>query len=314
MKRAADSIVIGSGIAGISCARALAQAGGTVIVLDKGRGIGGRMATRRVTLEIGEISFDHGAQVLPAQNAAFATLMRDTGAAAWDQDGGLVGVPGMSQLPRRLAEGLDLRQGIEITALAYRDRRWMLSSPGEAFQAQRLVLTIPAPQALQLLGPTHPLAGALTEVEMRPCLTLMAAFPPGSPRPFSQRSDPDHPLAWIAQDSSKLGRRTAAVTWVAQAGPKFSAQYLENSPEDIAAQMLPLLCDVIGTQPQTALHLRAHRWRYAQTIRPLGAPYLSDRATNLYLGGDWCLGARAEHAFQSGAAIAAAITGPAHAR
>lgn len=314
MKSAARNIVIGSGITGVSCARALMQIGETVIVLDKGRGIGGRMATRRVALETGDISFDHGAQVLPARNNAFATLMRDAGAAAWDQGGGLVGMPGMSQIPRRLAEGLDLRQGIEITALAYHDGQWMLSSPGGAFRAQRLILTIPAPQALQLLGPMHPLATALRAVEMRPCLTLMAAFPPDSQRPFSQRSDPDHPLAWIAQDSSKPGRSTAAVTWIAQAGPEFSAQNLENSPEDIAAQMLPLLCDAIGANPQTALHLRAHRWRYAQTLRPLGAAYLSDGATNLFLGGDWCLGARAEHAWQSGAAIAAAIAGSTDAR
>jgi len=33
----------------------------TPLVLDKGRGIGRRLATRRVTLAKGEISFDRGA-------------------------------------------------------------------------------------------------------------------------------------------------------------------------------------------------------------------------------------------------------------
>ncbi len=307
MTCAAEVIVIGSGLAGIACARALARAGRGVMILDKGRGIGGRMATRRVSLASGEISFDHGAQYLPMRSAPFAELMRGAGAREWPDAAALVGVPGMSQLPRALATGLEIRQGVEITALSREDGRWVLSGPAGEFRARHVVLTIPAPQARRLLGPAHPLANALAKVEMHPCLTLMAAFPPDSPRPFAQRSDADQPLAWIAQNSSKPGRSACAVTWVAQAGPAYSAQHLERSPEEITALMLPLLCTAIGAMPEHALHVRAHRWRYALTARPLGVPYLGDMAAGLTLGGDWCLGARAEDAWQSGAAIAKAI-------
>ncbi len=40
--------VIGAGMTGITCARALADAGFDVTVFEKSRGLGGRMATRRV--------------------------------------------------------------------------------------------------------------------------------------------------------------------------------------------------------------------------------------------------------------------------
>jgi len=50
--------VVGAGIAGITAARTLAQAGWHVIVFEKSRGAGGRIATRRT--EWG--GFDHGAQ------------------------------------------------------------------------------------------------------------------------------------------------------------------------------------------------------------------------------------------------------------
>ncbi|MDP3490273.1 MAG: FAD-dependent oxidoreductase, partial [Phenylobacterium sp.] len=40
--------IIGAGMAGLSCAEALSDAGHAVQVLDKGRGPGGRMSTRRI--------------------------------------------------------------------------------------------------------------------------------------------------------------------------------------------------------------------------------------------------------------------------
>ena len=72
-----QTIIIGSGISGIACARALAVAGLPVRVLDKGRGIGGRMATRRVALPTGEVTFDHGAQYMRPRDPAFAQALLD---------------------------------------------------------------------------------------------------------------------------------------------------------------------------------------------------------------------------------------------
>jgi len=48
-------------------------------------------------------------------------------------------------------------------------------------------------------------------------------------------------LAWIAQDSSKPGRADTLSTWVAQASAEWSEQHLEETPDVIAARMLPML-------------------------------------------------------------------------
>ena len=45
-----DVVIIGAGISGIACARALHAAGLPVRLIDKGRGIGGHMATRRTSV------------------------------------------------------------------------------------------------------------------------------------------------------------------------------------------------------------------------------------------------------------------------
>ncbi|NBB98142.1 MAG: NAD(P)-binding protein [Alphaproteobacteria bacterium] len=302
-----QTIIIGSGLTGITCARSLADAGLPVRVLDKGRAVGGRMATRRVMTGAGALSFDHGAQYLRPRTAEFADVLARTGARPWpDATGaaGHVGVPGMSDIPRALGDGLSIQQNTEVTALARRDGAWHLGTTAGAMQADRVVMTVPAPQAMALLGGDHAICAALAGVSMAPCLALLVAFPDNSPRPFVSRQDPSHPLAWIAQDSTKPGRTQAAVTWVAQAHRAFSSEHLDATPEEHAARMLPLLAEVLAVDPAKALHVRAHRWRYAQAETPLGQAFLHSDDRTLYTGGDWCIGPGAEHAWQSGRAMA----------
>jgi predicted NAD/FAD-dependent oxidoreductase len=307
-----DITIIGAGMAGLACARRLVRAGHRPLVLDKGRGIGGRLATRRVALGVGEISFDHGAQYLTARDPGFAADLHNLGAACarWE-DGAdlprLVGVPGMSGLPRAMAAGLDVRLGAQVTAVRAMPSGWQLDTGAGCIETRHLVMTVPAPQAAALLGDDHPLHDSIAGVAMAPCLTLMAAFPADAPRPFRSRAADDHPLAWIAQDSSKPGRAGTLATWVAQASVAWSELHLEDTPEAIADRMLPMLAEVIGVAPQSALYAAAHRWRYARTIAPLGEPFLCNDDVTLHVGGDWCVGARVEAAWASGTAMADAI-------
>ena len=66
--------VVGAGMAGVACARTLLQAGHRVTLLEKSRGFGGRMATRRT--EFG--GFDHGAQYFTVRDARFEQVLRLT--------------------------------------------------------------------------------------------------------------------------------------------------------------------------------------------------------------------------------------------
>ncbi|MEI4233285.1 NAD(P)/FAD-dependent oxidoreductase [Roseovarius sp. D22-M7] len=304
-----DTVVVGGGMTGISCARALSDAGREVLVLDKGRGLGGRMATRRVTLDGKDATFDHGAQYIGATAPDVAAMLDGLpdASAEW-HDGAArphhVGLPGMSGLPRALAQGIETRQGTNAAALHPIPDGWRITTDTEMFEAARVVLTIPAPQVAGLIGADHPLVTPLKDVTMDPCLTLMAAFPRNAPRPFISRVDPDSTLAWIAQDSTKPGRADHVTTWIAQAAPGWSLRHVDDAPEDIAARMLPLLCAAIGTDPDNALYAAAHRWRYAHVATALNRDFLRSDDARLYLGGDWCLGPRVEAAWQSGTAIA----------
>lgn len=299
-------VIIGAGIAGLACARQLADAGLATVLLDKGRGLGGRVATRRV----GSLQFDHGAQYVNAHGAGFGAVLSalgDTNALAGWQDGTgrthSVGMPGMSAIPKALGAGLDIRQGAKVARLVQDGDGWVLHLDDGILRAARVVVTVPAPQVAGLLGMDHPLVAALASVRLAPCLTLMAAIT--APAPFITRQDADDPLSWIAQDSAKPGRpQNAATLWVAQAGEAFSHAHLEESPTAIASSMLPLLCDRLGIAPGSVIYAAAHRWRHARVTRALGMPFLRSADATLYLGGDWCIGPRVEAAWTSGTAIA----------
>lgn len=298
-------VIIGSGIAGLACARRLADAGLSPIVLDKGRGIGGRVATRRA----GDMQFDHGAQYVTAQDAQFAAVLRGletAGALAdWPDATGhprSVGTPGMSAIAKALGAGLDIRQGVQVARIVADGAVWALHLGDTILHAARVVVTVPAPQVAEFLGADHPLTAAVAGVRLAPCLTLMSAI--DAPAPFASRQDRDDPLTWIALDTSKPARPQSPALWVAQAGEAFSHAHLEDDPTAIAAAMLPLLCDRLGVTTNRVTHAAAHRWRYARVMRPLGQPFLTDAGGTLHLGGDWCIGPRVEAAWISGTAIA----------
>ena len=60
-------VVIGAGVAGLMAAQSLVKNGHDVVVLDKGRSPGGRLATRRID----DATLDHGAQFFTVRESSF---------------------------------------------------------------------------------------------------------------------------------------------------------------------------------------------------------------------------------------------------
>jgi renalase len=317
--------IIGSGITGLSCASALRQAGLSPIVFDKGRGIGGRTATRRTDTGF---QFDHGAQYITARSKEFQDALAVAQAAGavsiWD-DGHtqerFVGTPGMTGLAKHMARdwgeglagGLALFQRTEIQSIARVTEGWRLAFEGRVEEFECVVVTAPAAQSSALVRQDAPgMADQLDQVEFDPCLTVMVALDEAPPAGFENRVDTDAILSWVARDSGKparpkSGNHPGSACWVAQANPTWSAQNIEHANDDIARMMLPLLLETVGARSSDVVHASAHRWRYARVTRPLGQPFVADPTMTLFAGGDWCLGPRVESAWMSGAAIARAI-------
>jgi renalase len=306
--------IIGAGMAGLMAARVLRQRGASVVVLEKSRGVGGRMATKRV----GSAVFDQGAQFFTVRDAALADLLEDwTGrgiAARWPGDetkGRWTGRPGMTAIAKRLSEDLDIKREHKVTAAARVLDGWELTIEGQGLmRVERLVSTAPVPQTLALLTAggvvlNEPLAGELSRVEYHACLALMVMLDGASDVPVEGVAPERGPLRWVA-DNAKKGISPdgqGAVTLLAD--PAFSAANYGRTEDEIAALLVPAARAWLGDGK--VLSTTLHRWRYSEAVSiwPERCVWLPELA--LGLAGDAFGGARVEGAALSGLALAACI-------
>lgn len=312
--------MIGAGMTGLSCANRLREHGLSPIVYEKSRGLGGRLATRRID---DATRFDHGAQYVTARSSAFQSTIRNAlargAAAVWQPTGSsdcaamneerVVGVPTMPALVAPLADGIPIRLEMPVTAIRRDAGQWRIQTDREQSPdpVDAIICSVPAPQARILLADEPELAAALGQVMMAPCWALMVAFAGTVACGFDVRRSDTHDLAWLGRNSAKPGRSSRQECWVVHAGPDWSREHLELEAGQAADAILDRLPDAFGCRLPAIALARAHRWRYARTTIPLGRAYVCSRDRTLFVGGDWCLGARVEAAFESGLAMADAV-------
>lgn len=300
--------VLGAGLAGATAARRLAQASLEVVVLDKGRGVGGRMAIRRV----GEgVSFDHGAQFIHPRGQAFLDQIADWRSrgivAPWGGHGRFVGTPSMTAPVRDLLAGLDVRTGTTVTSLTREAQGWrIVTGEGrvpELFSA--VVIGFPSIQAKHLVEASGLELTGVDTAAYAPCWSLLLAT--DGPAPFAQtdRRGIGGAIATIVRDDTRPGRPPGTRLTV-HAGPDWSRRHLEETKEVVAERLLGEAEACLG-RPIVPTYAAAHRWRYALVETALGRDCLYDPGLRIGACGDWCLGPRIEAAFDSGSALAARV-------
>lgn len=206
-----DIAVIGAGMAGLTCARQLQQAGYKVVVVEKSRGVGGRMATRRL---YGTFA-DHGACYLsPKSNQfrQFVDRLTEKGILhQWldavyemEANGNLhspapedripryAAPDGMTAITKFLATDLNVQLNQRAIALELTDNnQWKLITESTSkelegnkteFFSNAIVIAIPSPQAVALLHSLPPTIvspdyiSQIESVRFLPCLSAIAGY------------------------------------------------------------------------------------------------------------------------------------------
>jgi renalase len=298
-------VVVGAGISGLLAARELQAAGWRVVVLDKDRGVGGRMATRRV--ENG--TFDHGAQFFTVRGERFGRLVErwlDEGVIEeWcrgfaDAEGELNedghpryrGSRGMSSVPDHLVRGLDVRPGERVVEINLRDGAWEASTgSGVRVAGAALLLTAPVPQSLALFegGSALPEEAwrRLAEISYSPCLALMALMdgPTGVPEPGGVQIKGE-PLDWIGDNQRKGISEAPALT--IHAGPEWSREHFESDEAWVVASLLAFAGNQLGTDlASRVVETSLVRWRYSWVTQPYPEPcFMASEDPPLLFAGD----------------------------
>lgn len=333
-----DVAIIGAGASGLTCAQQLQKAGYSVIVLDKSRGVGGRMATRRVS----GTRADHGVRYLEPKGELLIQLIEqlktceplENQLQLWTdtlyefKDNQLqpevISQPyyiipeGMSTVGKFLANGLNIRLNSRVESLTMTlEKTWechIRSTNSNTLEpsiiAKSVVISIPAPQALMLLEAAHTAVepqflDSIKSVEYDPCITVIAGYSQEKyqelPTWKAVRFCDDQILDWVGVDSSKRLNSTQPI-FVIQSNAQFAEQYLEETDLTLAGQQLiHQAANTVLPGWETPEWIQIHRWRYGFCRQPLSLSCLATTTPlPLVCAGDWCGGNNLEGALKSG--------------
>lgn len=312
-----DILIIGAGLAGLSAANDLQQAGHQVLVVDKGRGLGGRLAGRR----IGDATFDHGAQFMTAREPRFKAAVADWIAAGvaeqWyssypGQPNGhprYRGVPTMTAVAKHLAIGLDIMRATRVVTISRQQTGWLAElDNGNRVSADKLLITSPVPQTLELLKGINIPAdkyARLEHIEYESCIAVMAILdgPTAIEAPGAIALE-EGPIAWISDNVQKGVSTVPAVT--IHGSGEFSAEHIDHDRTQIGQQLIDAAAQYLGSAQVT--EYQVHGWRYSKpSIVDPDPCLLLSHGTDLpplAVAGDAFAGPRFEGAVQSGWAAA----------
>lgn len=310
--------IIGAGISGLTIANKLATVA-EVIVFDKSRGLGGRMATRRK----GDYHFDHGAQYFVAKTEAFQKFLEEPLAQGyieqWDAnfveiDGSnilkqrawsddfphYVGAPTMSRLAHFMAKGLTISKGVEVKSIDKVADGWQLSNNGgeQLGTFDWVVSTCPVEQTRKLLPCSFVHHPQLSNINMQACFSLMLGFDKTLPINFQAALIRNSDLSWIAVNNSKP-QRPDAFTLLVQSNNLWAEKHQDADRDWIKEHLVNKTEKVLKLSLAERQHEDLHRWLYANTAKHkdnVGDVFL-DQVNQLAAVGDWCGNARVESAF-----------------
>lgn len=317
--------VVGAGMAGCAAADRLVQRGvepDQIRLVEKGRGVGGRMASRRLVCSLGQARFDHGAQFFTSRSPEFVDVVDDAVAAGavteWTRGFGPEpdghsrwrGAEGMTSLVKWLRErsGVAVELGFRVDDLA---------ADLAAHPAEAVIVTAPVPQALATMAfggllPEPGLAQALAELHYQPTLSVLivpGVAPDGLPPTGACQfhDDPEHPdLAFVADNHAKGISPIPALTIHLSHG---ASQELWNAPDDLVVQRAATAAaPLVGSAAHDRVAVQVQRWRYAGPVTCWPEPTVVwGQEPVVALAGEAFAGPKVEGAFRSGRAAADAV-------
>ena len=294
-------LIIGGGISGLVAGTLLQHRGIKVTILDKGRGIGGRLATRRINFPpYGEGVFDYGAQFFSVSHPQFQVWvdgwLKQGIVGEWSKQFSKTGktcyrgIESNCSIAKYLAKDLTVHTQTRVVKVKYEDSHWVVEAEDKTnFSGEVLIITSPVPQALALLDsanvslPTQVRQG-LEKVTYGPCIAILALLeqPSSIPEPGGLLLN-DPSLQWLACNQKKgISPQGNAVTL--HSTPEFSTIHWDLADSLIAEKLFTIAAPWLGSK---VVKYQVHRWSYSQPKTFYGKPYAAiQKPGTLVMAGD----------------------------
>ena len=331
-------VVVGAGLSGLVAARELVAAGADVTVVDKGRSVGGRLATRRIE----GARLDHGAQFFTVRTPAFQRRVDDwidrglvhvwtNGFTGDDGHPRYVATSGMNSLAKDLADGLHVETATMVFGLrpSDGDHRWdVVIDDGTVRQADAVIFTAPLPQTFSLLADIgvwdsgNPEVDDMIDQVVAPYgieferglfripydrtigLLVRVDGPTSVPAPGGVQ-EPEGIFSFIGDNQAKGVSDEPAITF--HAGAEWSEEHWEDDTESLQEALLAAAEPWLGGA--TVLEAQVKKWRFAMPRDVWPDPCWTTADGTVIVAGDAFAGPRVEGAHNSGLAAAHSIVG-----
>ncbi|TFE02289.1 NAD(P)/FAD-dependent oxidoreductase [Jeotgalibacillus salarius] len=304
--------VIGAGMSGLMAARTLQAAGHDVEVIEKGKSVGGRLATRRIN----DGQADHGAVYFTVRSDHFKHEVKEWESAGlvneWFADPypRYAGTNGMNKIAKYLARDLNVRLNEKVVSLSPEDGVTLSASDQLNYDA--VILTAPLPQAADLLeSSTLSLTAAdkkLREHIFEPAFVGLIELEKNIQVGEYGLLDEELPegVLKIVNNADK-GMSESSILSVYMTGDWSEAWF--DREEEALSEILRLTNQQLEGLEVTSKQLK--RWRYAQAKQVFNAPFYKLENHPVWLCGDTFLEpddpsgrTRVESAYISGISVA----------
>ena len=318
-----DYLIVGAGASGVYVSYLLSKKFLTksVMMLEKSRGIGGRLATKRLFLDQGTVAeIDLGAVVVHRSfrsTLLAASSALDVGITSWE------GVDVLEGLSNRFLKHADeqasqvlLHCETHVTSMNYdqNDGVWRLcctqQDSEQSYIARQVILSMPAPQVHMLLSNSKNIGDfpltKVASVEMVCRWTWVLAVKGSIPSQAVYRPIAHEMIETVFVINQKPGVESIDGINLLHVSMtlQWSASFVDLDKKVAAEQwndrVIEALSDIIGVKfIDKCIGIHCHKWRYGHAKNPLTDGFLVNDRQDLWCVGDWLAGYGVDDSFYS---------------
>lgn len=287
--RQVEHLIVGAGASGLTLAKILSQNSASVLVLEKSRGLGGRMATRWTD----SAKFDHGAQFVKTPgdfSSAWKDFFTPENTHFWfhkDRSEYYSFRDGMTSWAKWAARDLEVQLNQKVSRLTKQQNQFLVEvDDGPGYFAQQVYLSAPLPQSLELLKVSSiDFPADLETITYAKALVALIELQEPTMMDFDFKENISPEIYSAANQSSKGISPNPAVTVVMT--PEYSEKNYNRPDDQNLKEMLNFICKSLNWADSFIARAQLKKWRYSHPLNSYPQPFCQiSSSPGLILFGD----------------------------